>query len=1287
MPIIFDVTATANFTNPTGGAWQRIFDFGNGAANNNIWAGNVGNSTQMALEVWTPGGVYRLTTATGAIVAGETATWNFTISDTGVYQIFKNGALLAAGTNAATIPADIDRNSNFIGQSNWGGDTPLIGTVSRIDVNTTFTNGIDLTVTNTQNDSGPLNATDLSETVNASASTNAVTIDGAGGNDTITGGSAADRLSAGVGNDSIIGNDGADTIYGGAGNDTLDGSAGNDIIRAGSGNDTVTGGAGADSLTGWSGSDVVYGGDADDTIIGDGDSGAAGTNLITNGDFSGGLTGWTANNPTGGSAPLIYSIGGANGNVAALNAQDEAVYGDSIQQTIATTQGESYDLSMFLGENGSGTGNHTVVVSVLDALGTVIASQTYTFNNATNQTISFAFTAGSASTIIRISNPTSTGSFISDLVIDNVSVIERTTAVWNDTLYGGLGNDQIDAGIGADLIFGEDGNDAIFNGAGADTVFGGAGDDYVADNGGGNTSVGPDLIYGGDGVDNLRGSQSADTIYGDAGDDYLAGGDGGDFLFGGDGNEVVDGGAGNDALSGGLGNDFLDGGIGDDTLYGGDGSDTIWANFGLNEAVFGGAGDDVYQIGGTSVDAIAFNINLQTGVDQFGRTFGSIETIIGGSANDTLTGRGDTSESLVGGAGNDLIYGAGAAPASAQGDSLFGGVGADTIYAATGTATTVGSFVDGGNEADLIYGGAGNDTLDGGGLVDGGGDTLFGGAGSDIMSGGAGGADLLYGDAGNDTLSGGLDVDTLYGGDGNDLIYGSESISASGAADRVFGGAGNDTIFANSAATAAVGSTLDGGDGADVITGSFAADTIAGGLGGDTLYGGDGADLINGDEGADLIYGGAGSDQINFGAGDNTIFGGDGDDNFDDAGGIPALFGNTLIYAGAGNDWLWDGIGNDTYFGGTGNDTLQGDNAGDDSYSGDEGNDSIAGGLGNDLLFGGADNDTVDGGAGRDFIFGGAGNDVLRGGSEADVFSAQGADTITDFDATTGVSGNGNLDNDFVDLRGFYNASTLAAWNAANPGNQYDNALKWLRADQLDGILQAADGLRIQNGGVAVAGALLNDENTAVCFTAGTRLATAKGHRPIEKLRVGDLVETADHGLQPVRWIGSMTVDGMGEQAPILISAGALGNKRDIMVSPLHRMLVSGWKVELLFGEEEVIAAAKMLVDGAGIRPQPMREVIYYHILFDAHEIVFAEGAGAESFHPGEEGFDALGAAAQGEIAALLPHITGGNFAAYGPSARRSLRVHEARLLHMGRKMEDTGQIHTAPRKKAVAAR
>ena len=535
-------------------------------------------------------------------------------------------------------------------------------------------------------------------------------------------------------------------------------------------------------------------------------------------------------------------------------------------------------------------------------------------------------------------------------------------------------------------------------------------------------------------------------------------------------------------------------------------------------------------------------------------------------------------------------------------------------------------------------------------------------------------------------------ADTIDGGAGNDLVY------AGGGNDSLIGGAGHDSVYGGSGDDVfAVG---DIGD--DLHFGGAGNDLMNGDAGNDTLHGDEGADTIDGGADNDLVYAGDGNDNLNGGAGNDTVYAGAGDDTwqFDDT-------GDDLLYGGAGNDVISGDLGNDTLYGDDGNDALEG-HEGADFVFGGLGDDYITGADvnnittpanrtltptintddgSNDYLDGGAGNDTLLGNGGRDTLTGGTGNDFLIGGTGADVFTVQGADTITDFDATTGVSANGNLDNDFVDLTGFYNATTLAAWNAANLGNQYDNALKWLRADQVDGILQSADGLRIQNGGAAVAAALLNDENTAVCFTAGTRLATVKGHRPIEKLRVGDLVETADHGLQPIRWVGQMTVDGMGAQAPILISAGALGNRRDIMVSPLHRMLVAGWKVELLFGEEEVIAAAKMLVDGGAIRRCPMPAVTYFHILFDAHEIVFAEGAGAESFHPGEEGFDALGEAARGEIAALLPQVAGGNFAAYGPSARRSLRAHEARLLHMGRKMEDTGQMQTAPRKKAVAAR
>ncbi len=738
--------------------------------------------------------------------------------------------------------------------------------------------------------------------------------------------------------------------------------------------------------------------------------------------------------------------------------------------------------------------------------------------------------------------------------------------------------------------------------------------------------------------------------------------------------DSISGNAGNDTLAGGLSNDTIYGGVGNDSASGGDGNDLIYGDYDpseqlVNNGLFNGATGIQSTLAGwdtinpfaptgptfSNIGQVWFNTAdiavYGTGISQ------SIATLAGQSYTAQLnaweSGTGNFNHTLLievlDASGNVIL---------SQTQVILNGTATSNLVTFNFTATTDGSTIrftnptsTGTTTSDLrldnisvqgAFDPVGVDTIDGG-VGD---DTIFAGQGNDSIVGSAGN-DVVYAGAGDDAFAAGdTGNDLLYGGAGNDVMVGDT---------------GNDTLFGDDGLD-----NIDAGADNDLIYGGAGADSVSGGAGNDTVYAGDGDDIWQvGDTGDDLQFGGAGNDVVSGDAGVDTLYGEDGNDA------LEGHDGNDFVYGGTGDDYITgaDITGITT----PANRTLTPPVGSDDASS--------------DYLDGGVGNDTLLGNGGTDTLIGGAGNDYMIGGAGADVFVAQGADTITDFDATTGISANGNLDNDFVDLTSFYNATTLAAWNAANPGNQYDNALKWMQADQADGTLQSADGLRILSGGVAVSGALLNNENTAVCFTAGTRLATAKGHRPIEKLRVGDLVETADHGLQPIRWIGCMTVDGMGAQAPILIKAGALGNRRDIMVSPLHRMLVTGWKVELLFGEDEVIAAAKMLVDGAAICVQPMPQVTYYHILFDAHEIVFAEGAGAESFHPGEEGFDALGDAAQNQIVALMPQLAGGNFAAYGPSARRALRVHEARLLQMGGKLENTGQMQTAPRKQAVAAR
>lgn len=190
----------------------------------------------------------------------------------------------------------------------------------------------------------------------------------------------------------------------------------------------------------------------------------------------------------------------------------------------------------------------------------------------------------------------------------------------------------------------------------------------------------------------------------------------------------------------------------------------------------------------------------------------------------------------------------------------------------------------------------------------------------------------------------------------------------------------------------------------------------------------------------------------------------------------------------------------------------------------------------------------------------------------------------------------------------------------------------------------------------------VEETESIVCFTRGTMIGTPEGPRAIEELAVGDLVLTRDNGARPIRWIGSQAVAAAGKLAPVTIRAGALGNDRDLKVSQLHRMLVADWRAELMFGEPEVLAAARHLVDGDTIHVAEGGEVEYFHMLFDRHEIVTANGAPSESFHPGEQGMGWMDDAVREEIFAIFPQLRAA-IDGFGPSARTSLRAYEARAL------------------------
>lgn len=195
-----------------------------------------------------------------------------------------------------------------------------------------------------------------------------------------------------------------------------------------------------------------------------------------------------------------------------------------------------------------------------------------------------------------------------------------------------------------------------------------------------------------------------------------------------------------------------------------------------------------------------------------------------------------------------------------------------------------------------------------------------------------------------------------------------------------------------------------------------------------------------------------------------------------------------------------------------------------------------------------------------------------------------------------------------------------------------------------------------------------NPYSQFVCFARGGLILTADGERRVEELRVGDLVQTRDNGMQPIRWIGSRAVAARGNMAPITIKAGAFGAEggravphSDLTVSPQHRFLLSGWRCELIAGEVQTLVAAKHLCSNDMIYAAPRLMVEYFHLMFDEHEIIYANGTETESFHPGAMGKSAIGRESWDEICTLFPELAANENAQ--PICYPQATAAEARLL------------------------
>lgn len=162
-------------------------------------------------------------------------------------------------------------------------------------------------------------------------------------------------------------------------------------------------------------------------------------------------------------------------------------------------------------------------------------------------------------------------------------------------------------------------------------------------------------------------------------------------------------------------------------------------------------------------------------------------------------------------------------------------------------------------------------------------------------------------------------------------------------------------------------------------------------------------------------------------------------------------------------------------------------------------------------------------------------------------------------------------------------------------------------------------------------------------YAADTLIDTPDGPRGAATLMPGDVVTTLANGSRPLRWVGRRRVTPVELLAhpglrPVEFAPGSMGNDRALVVSPRKRLLIDDWRAAVYFGEDRVLVSASALVDDQAARQiLPPDGVEYVVLLCDRHEILLAEGALSESFHPGEDGLAGLSGRDRAALAGIAP--------------------------------------------------
>ncbi|MEM8777215.1 MAG: Hint domain-containing protein [Pseudomonadota bacterium] len=177
-----------------------------------------------------------------------------------------------------------------------------------------------------------------------------------------------------------------------------------------------------------------------------------------------------------------------------------------------------------------------------------------------------------------------------------------------------------------------------------------------------------------------------------------------------------------------------------------------------------------------------------------------------------------------------------------------------------------------------------------------------------------------------------------------------------------------------------------------------------------------------------------------------------------------------------------------------------------------------------------------------------------------------------------------------------------------------------------------------------------------IFFTPGTQILTQYGDRPVETLRVGDMVVTRDQGLRPIKWLGQRVVRATGHQAPVRLRGL---DETGLLVSPKHRVLFTGSMSEILFSQSEILVEAADLVNGDDVVREDYEDITYIHLVLDHHEVIYANGVATESLYLNETVLDVFTAEQREEIFDVFPHIRSTGYTHSG-TARECIDTRQA---------------------------